>query len=369
MGRRIREFDWTRHPLGPLAGWPQSLKIVVRIMLTSRYAMWLGWGAEFYFFCNDSYAPTLGIKRDAALGVSARKVWEEIWSDIGPRTESVVWTVEATWDESLLLFLERSGYAEETCHTFSYSPVPNDDNSIGGMLCVVTEETERAIGGRRLASITEEELFRAVKTRLSRMLLNSRCATGGRADDYVTKLFHARKLIAKVTGTLTLAKVRAERKQADEALRQSEAQLRPIADTAPVLIVHCDRDHRYKFANAPYAARFGLRREQVIGRRIAEVVGEAAYESFRGHVERALAGEAVEFEMSIPCDGFGVHYMHGAYAPERNAEGKVAGLVAAIVDITDRKRVEMLLLEQHELLEQIAAGRPLEECLAALCTA
>ena len=177
MGRRIREFDWTRHPLGPLAGWPQSLKIVVRIMLTSRYAMWLGWGAEFYFFCNDSYAPTLGIKRDAALGVSARKVWEEIWSDIGPRTESVVWTVEATWDESLLLFLERSGYAEETCHTFSYSPVPNDDNSIGGMLCVVTEETERAIGGRRLASInTEEELFRAVKTRLSRMLLNSRCA-------------------------------------------------------------------------------------------------------------------------------------------------------------------------------------------------
>ena len=172
-----------------------------------------------------------------------------------------------------------------------------------------------------------------------------------------------------MTGTLTLAKVRAERKQADEALRQSEAQLRAIADPAPVLIAHCDRDHRYKFANAPYAARFGLRREQVIGRRIAEVVGEAAYESFRGHVERALAGEAVEFEMSIPCDGFGVHYMHGAYAPERNAEGKVVGLVAAIVDITDRNRVEMLLLEKHELLEQIAAGRPLEECLAALCTA
>ena len=112
---------------------------------------WLGWGAEFYFFCNDSYAPTLGVKRDAALGVSARKVWEEIWSDIGPRTESVVWTVEATWDESLLLFLERSGYAEETYHTFSYSPVPNDDNSIGGMLCVVTEETERAIGGAEVS--------------------------------------------------------------------------------------------------------------------------------------------------------------------------------------------------------------------------
>jgi hypothetical protein len=131
MGRRLREFDWSVHPLGPPEYWPQSLKVVIRLMLHSRFAMWLGWGPEFYFFCNDAYAPTLGIKREGALGLSARKVWEEIWQDIGPRAESVVGTGEATWDESLLLFLERSGYPEETYHTFSYSPVPHDDGSIG----------------------------------------------------------------------------------------------------------------------------------------------------------------------------------------------------------------------------------------------
>jgi PAS domain S-box-containing protein len=178
MGRRLREFDWSVHPLGPPERWPQSLKIVIRLMLHSRFAMWLGWGPEFYFFCNDAYAPTLGLKREGALGLSARKVWEEIWHDIGPRAESVVLTGEATWDESLLLFLERSGYPEETYHTFSYSPVPHDDGSIGGMLCVVTEETDRVIGERRLALLrdlgadlaaikVEAELFRAIQTRLA----------------------------------------------------------------------------------------------------------------------------------------------------------------------------------------------------------
>jgi PAS domain S-box-containing protein len=177
MGRRIRDFDWAGHPLGPPERWPHSLKVAVRIMLTSRYAMWMGWGPEFWFFCNDAYAPTLGIKRETALGLSARKVWAEIWTDIGPRAESVVRTGEATWDECLPLFLERSGFPEETYHTFSYSPLPDDEGEVGGMLCVVTEETERVIGERRLAllrdlgadlaGIKEQEgLFRAVAARL-----------------------------------------------------------------------------------------------------------------------------------------------------------------------------------------------------------
>ena len=179
MARRIRAYDWTSHPLGPPGQWPQSLKIVVRIMLTSRYAMWMGWGKDFYFFCNDAYLPTVGLKRDWVLGASARKVWAEIWPDIGPRAESVVQTGTATWDEALLLFLERSGYSEETYHTFSYSPVPNDDGSVGGMLCVVTEDTERVISERRLTTLrdiaaevdkarTEHDLFAAVQQLLAR---------------------------------------------------------------------------------------------------------------------------------------------------------------------------------------------------------
>src|ERR1700744_6536514 len=114
MGARMRALDWTCTPLGSPAKWPQSLKTVVRIMLDSRYAMWMGWGDELTFFCNDAYLPTVGVKRDWVLGSRSDKVWEEIWPDIGPRILQVLERGEATWDEGLLLFLERSGFAEET---------------------------------------------------------------------------------------------------------------------------------------------------------------------------------------------------------------------------------------------------------------
>ena len=155
MARAMREKDWAETPLGPAANWPQSLKTVVRILLTSRYQMWMGWGRELTFLYNDAYRPTLGVKHDWALGQSAREVWKEIWPDIGPRIEHVLATGEATWDEGLLLVLERSGYPEETYHTFSYSPLADDAGEIVGMFCVVMEETERIIGERRLLSLRE----------------------------------------------------------------------------------------------------------------------------------------------------------------------------------------------------------------------
>ena len=118
--------------------------------------MWMAWGPELTFFCNDAYRrDTLGKKYPWALGRPAREVWAEIWPDIGPRIETVLRTGEATWDEALLLFLERSGYVEETYHTFSYSPLTDDDGRIAGMLCVVSEDTERVIGERRMATLRD----------------------------------------------------------------------------------------------------------------------------------------------------------------------------------------------------------------------
>jgi PAS domain S-box-containing protein len=156
MCRLLRAHDWAATPLGPVRTWPQSLQVTVRIMLGSRYAMWLGWGPDLTFLYNDAYARmTLGPKHPWALGRPARAVWAEIWPEIGPRAERVLATGEATWDEGLLLFVERRGFAEESYHTFSYSPVPDDDGGTGGMLCVVTEDTERTIGERRLKTLRE----------------------------------------------------------------------------------------------------------------------------------------------------------------------------------------------------------------------
>ena len=154
LGWLVHKFDWSKTPLGGIDKWQQSLRSVVRVLLTSRFAMWMSWGPELTFLYNDAYAKmTLGKKHPWALGRRSQDVWQEIWSDIGPRIQKVLDSGEATWDEALLLFLERSGYREETYHTFSYSPLFGDDGKTSGHLCVVTEETDRVIGERRLNSL------------------------------------------------------------------------------------------------------------------------------------------------------------------------------------------------------------------------
>ncbi|RRS04708.1 response regulator [Aquabacterium soli] len=155
MAARMRDFDWGSSPLGEPATWPQSLKTVVRIMLTSRYAMWMAWGPQLTFFCNDAYSPTLGVKQAWALGAPASRVWAEIWPAIGPLIDQVMDTGVASWNEDLLLFLERSGAPEETYHTFSYSSLADDAGACAGMFCVVTEETRRVIGQRRMDTLRE----------------------------------------------------------------------------------------------------------------------------------------------------------------------------------------------------------------------
>jgi signal transduction histidine kinase len=179
MGDRIRELDWSRTPLGPIHTWPQSLRTVVNILLSSRYAMWMAWGPELTFFYNDAYRPTLGLKHPRALGMRANEVWSEIWPDIGPLIDTVLASGKAEYYEGLLLFLQRSGFPEETYHTFSYSPLSDDGGRISGMLCVVTEETGRLIGERRVATLrdvaaalastnTEEEVLQALREQLNR---------------------------------------------------------------------------------------------------------------------------------------------------------------------------------------------------------
>jgi signal transduction histidine kinase/DNA-binding response OmpR family regulator len=155
MSELISAFDWSATPLGHVASWPDSLKAVVRILVTSRFPMWMAWGHDLTVLYNDAYARvTLGEKHPWALGKPAPEVWPEIWDDIGPRIKRVLSTGEASWDETLPLILERSGYREESYHTFSYSPLTGPGDKIEGILCVVMEDSTRILGERQLTSLT-----------------------------------------------------------------------------------------------------------------------------------------------------------------------------------------------------------------------
>nr|ADN17836.1 multi-sensor hybrid histidine kinase [Gloeothece verrucosa PCC 7822] len=155
MGGLMQAYDWSQTSLGSVEKWPQSLKTAVRIMLTSRQAMFVWWGEELINLYNDAYKAIVGGKHPLALGQPASSVWREIWDQVGPRAASALLNNEGTYDEALLLIMERNGYSEETYYTFSYSPVPNDEGGTGGIICANTDDTGRIIGERQLALLRE----------------------------------------------------------------------------------------------------------------------------------------------------------------------------------------------------------------------
>lgn len=148
-GAMLAAIDWASTSLGPVETWPQALRTSVRICLSSRHPIILWVGPDLIFFHNDAYAPTLGIKRSWAAGRPGRVVWPEIWDMIGPMLEGVLQTGEPTWSDNQLLFLERSGYPEETYHTFSYSPIEDENGAVIGVFTAVTETTQRVLSERR----------------------------------------------------------------------------------------------------------------------------------------------------------------------------------------------------------------------------
>jgi len=154
-GALIRSKNWSETPLGPPENWPQSLKICVRIILTSRQPMFVWWGKELINIYNDAYISIVGGKHPESLGQPARIVWDEIWDEVGPRVQTVMVENIGTYDEALLLLMQRNGYTEETYYTFSYSPVPGEDGTTQGIICANTDDTQRIIGERQLKTLRE----------------------------------------------------------------------------------------------------------------------------------------------------------------------------------------------------------------------
>jgi signal transduction histidine kinase len=185
MGERTRSFDWSATPVGPVGGWPQSLKTAVSICLASRYPIVIWWGNPAYtMFYNDAYRPFLGVtKHPGWLGRSGRECWREIWPTIGPMLESVFAGGEATWSEDLLLVMERNVPREETYFTFSYSPILDDLGKVGGIFCACTETTGRVLNERRLGTL--RDLGRAAseaKTTSDACAAVARALAANRAD-------------------------------------------------------------------------------------------------------------------------------------------------------------------------------------------
>jgi len=155
MGALMRSIDWSKTGVGPVETWPQSLRTALSILLETGFPMYIAWGPEFTQFYNDGYRPILGAtKHPAAMGLSTRVTFAEIWDIIGPMFQGVM-NGTATTVVDFLLPLDRFGFVEECYFIFSYSPIRQENGEVGGVLVTVTETTERVLGARRLKTLQE----------------------------------------------------------------------------------------------------------------------------------------------------------------------------------------------------------------------
>ncbi|MBN8281475.1 MAG: PAS domain-containing protein, partial [Gammaproteobacteria bacterium] len=146
------------------------------------------------------------------------------------------------------------------------------------------------------------------------------------------------------------------RKREEQATAAAARQLHLVTDVAPVMLAHLDTAMRYKFVNRPYAARFGLAPADLVGRSVTELFGEEAFRRFEAEVREVLAGRPVQFEVEMAAKpGSEPQYMYAAYTPELDGDGRVVGLVAGIVNITERRRAEQAVRDADRRKDEFLA--------------
>ncbi len=158
MVERIRSFDWSGTPLGPPQSWSPALKTILPTLLANRFPMLLWWGEHYVQFYNDAYIPIPGKKHpDQALGRPARECWSEIWHVLEPLVDTPFRGGPATWNDDILLEINRHGFLEESHFIIAYSPVPDETvpSGIGGVLATVSEITEKVVGERRVGVLRD----------------------------------------------------------------------------------------------------------------------------------------------------------------------------------------------------------------------
>ena len=148
-------------------------------------------------------------------------------------------------------------------------------------------------------------------------------------------------------------------KQAQEALRASEGELRLIMDNVPARVSYIDRDYRYRFLNGHNEAWLGENRKELTGRSVAEVAGDERFQALQPLLDRVLHGETVSTELMLPQPDGDRRWEAIHYAPHRDGDGNIMGIYAVHTDIHDQRNNEDALRRANWMLSSHISNTPL----------
>ncbi|WP_122553839.1 ATP-binding protein [Pseudomonas viridiflava] len=155
IGALLQTAVMNQSPLGHPSQWSNCLKNLIATALPVHAQIVVFWGPQFIALYNDAYAPSIGDKHPGALGRPAIENWGELWDDLEPLLQGVRDTGKTFSAKDRPFYIKRFGAGETVYFNVSYSAVREADGSIGGVLCIVTETTERVQFERRQAFLIE----------------------------------------------------------------------------------------------------------------------------------------------------------------------------------------------------------------------
>jgi PAS domain S-box-containing protein len=149
MAARIRSYNWSQTPLGPIENWSETLLATANLMLHSPFPTILSWGPEMVFLYNDAAISTLTTKHPNALGALYYDVFREAWDLVSADLEACLYRGETAVRDNMFIPILLNGVLVD--QYFSYSLIPVYENGrIGGVYDAFRNMTETVMGARRL---------------------------------------------------------------------------------------------------------------------------------------------------------------------------------------------------------------------------
>ncbi len=230
----------------------------------------------------------------------------------------------------------------------------------------------------RAASWHENALKRGYRSTIALPLKDEKAKTFGALNIYSaeTNAFTAEeiRLLEELAGDLAFGivvlRARAERKRAEEALRESQALYSSFVEQLPSPVFRKDIENRYVMVNSMFCRLKGMKAEDLLGRKPMEVAeleferrgesGQAVKYALQGEEAHQLilrTGEIVETDEEYPGAGGAIQCMHVIRMPVFDSDGKIVGTQGILFDITDQKRVEEALKQHRDHLEEMISDR------------
>nr|WP_245653528.1 PAS domain-containing protein [Sphingomonas pituitosa] len=310
MDRLIASRDWSASLLGLPETWPRSLRDALAVMLPSHAQIALFWGPDYVALYNPAYAQTIGNKHPDALGSPAQSCWAETWDELGPMLAHVRATGKTLSARDRRFYTERYDFGEIVYFDISLSPVRDEDGTVGGVMSIVSETTERVKADRRL-----------------------------------------RESEAALRASEALA-----REQADE--------LAVMYDNSPVGLAVLDTDLRYVRINRQLAEWNGIPVADHIGRHVSEIVPELGDQVVEA-LYRVLGGEPLlGIEITGPTRGRpdGASTWRQNWVPVYAWDGTIHQIAISCEDVSEERNAQYAL----ETLNRVGAALSAEHDLQRL---